>query len=878
MGNCTKGKNSKNNNTCINLSESQSSVNLKFYVKLSKVKIRELSFSSNKSPKISVSFEFPDNSITLPIQQKTEELYKWASIHDFEYEHNLDDINRHKLHITVRSNSKVICSTLIKINSIIDGPVHQNLSLISNSLIVGRISFDLEFLEETRLQISALSLYYELDEDNIGTFSSSIKFASDFIKESLHSSPNDSPSWDLDEGTVSVDFLVTMNKIRDAALQLRLYKHHKSKDELVGDCWINFTKIFAQDLSAIYRKESFFDFKSILTQQFDYDKVLRSIHAEHFKNLNEDLWLCGRKVGKVQGTLKICGMPTFVQLISGVNTENGITVQNLNIVTSNKPKKDLPKEIAEIQKLMNKLKKSVKFQSGKVGAAHERELFKYKKEIIDNLCDLLRKSAKESIMLYTFNSSKALMKSQSILIELTNYLVEYAPMVNYDIKPFYFQAIILVTNRGELDIGHLSLINTVNDILDEKKKIAVEYLKMLHGVLKLTFSRMVYKGVDSVTQEYIDKTLAISWFRIPDFRDIAKELIKKKSYFTIEEWRTTEDEEDTHSIANPLDWATFHKLVPDDFKNESFISVLNQSDWKTRLEKRGLAFFSFFHEWINHVYRQTNSHQFMWSCVPGYKFLLRVFFIEMKERNTIEYPDILVSCASKLLYDPRNFNVMVRILFNKTNIYDFHSVQEMFKVLNQLFSSYFIYKQILPSNFDIDYFVKGITICLKDENAVTIAKCLWFIYNQYHLLQGSLRKQIILEDLMKSKYKKFFYHWSKDVRNMFHHLICYRILSLKHLNFEKMQENQETNEEIQKKLDKLLSNRQKQDLRSLQQPYFDLAHEEFAKVKEGFDDWVLKLPTPGPKLYSVSDSFPYPVINPKLNFLDLAERRMEESW
>ena len=669
-----------------------------------------------------------------------------------------------------------------------------------------------------------------------------------------------------------------MNKIRDAALQLRLYKHHKSKAELVGDCWLNFTKIFAQDLTTIYRNESFLDDKSIVAQQFDYDKVLRSIHAEHFKSIAENLWLCGRKVGQVEGTLKICGMPTFVQLISGVNTENGITVQNLNIVTLNKQKKNIPREIEEIQKLTNKLKKSVKFQSGKVGAAHERELFKYKKEIIDNLCEVLRKSAKESIMLYTYNSSKALMKSQSILIELTNYLVEYAPIVNYDIKPFYFQAIILAVNRGELDIGHLSLIKTVNDILEEKKKIAVEYFKMLLGVLRLTFSRMVYKGIDSITQEFIDKTLAISWFRVPDFRDIAKELIKKKSYFTVEEWRTTEDEEDNLGIVNPLDWSSFHELVQNDFSCESFNASLNMPDWKTRLEKRGLAFFSFFHEWIDHVYRQTISHQFMWSCVTGYKMLLRVFFIEMKERNTIEYPEILVSCACKLLYDSRNFNVMVRILFNKTNIHDFHAVQEMFKVLNELFSSYFIHKQTLPSNFDIDYFVKGITICLNDENAVSIAKCLWLIYNQYHLLQGALREKIILENIIKSKYKKFFYHWSKDVRNMFHHLVCYRILSLKYLNFEKIQENLEINKKIQKKLDKFILNTSREELRSLQLPYFEIAKDEFKKVREGFEDWANKLPTPGHRLYAVSDTFPYPVINPKLNFLDLAERRMEESW
>ena len=103
-------------------------------------------------------------------------------------------------------------------------------------------------------------------------------------------------------------------------------------------------------------------------------------------------------------------------------------------------------------------------------------------------------------------------------------------------------------------------------------------------------------------------------------------------------------------------------------------------------------------------------------------------------------------------------------------------------------------------------------------------------------------------------------------------------MSLKYSNFEKLQENQEINQKVQKKLDKLLLNTKREKLRSLQVPYFDLAKEEFAKVNEGLEDWVSKLPTPGHRLYLVSGNFPFPVINPKLNFLDLAERRMEESW
>lgn len=881
MGNCAKvTKSNKNLPVTAKSFEGQPSVNLKFYVRLSKVKIRNLAFGSNKSHKISVFFALPCGSIRLPETEKSEEIYRWQSVHDFIYEASLLEINSHRLGISVHSNSKLICSTELKINSIIDGPVHQNISLVNNSLIVGRISFDLEFIEETQLMIEALSLNFELEEDKFGLFSANIKFAGESYMESKHCEISETPVWDLEEKQVNLSFCVTMNKIRDAALQLRLYKHHRTKFELIAECWISFTKIFAQDLGAIYRKESFLELRSLLTQQIDFEKVMRSMNAEHFKNISEEVWLCGRKVGKVEGLIKISGMPTFVQLISGVNTENGITMQTYNVLETNKSRKNLPKEMMLIQKLMNKLKKSVKMKADKAGAAYEREVFKYKKEIIDQLCEVLLKSAKDSIMLYTFESSKALIKSQKILIDLSNYLVEYAPMVTYDIKPYYFQAIILVISRGELDIGHLVLKKQENNNLEQKLEVAQSYYKLLYEVLKLSFSRMVFKGLDKDSQDYIDKTLAICWFRVPQFRESVIEILKKKSYYTIDEWKNNDTgyDEVTHNISNPLDWSPFHEMLPKDFNDDSFNAALMQQEWRYRLEKRGISFFTFFEQWIRHVYKQSVSQQLVWSCIPGYKVLLKVFFIEMKERATIEYPEALLNCACKLIYDPRTINVMVRILFSKTNIYDFHSVQEMFKVLNQIFTAYFTFKQVLPSNFDINFFTKGLKICLNDENALNVAKCLWFIYYQYHLLQMNMRKELVLELLIKSKYKKFFFHWSKDVRNMFHHFLCYRVLSLEYLNFEKNEENKEVDQIIHEKVEKNLSNMKAEDLRSLQAPYFGLALSEFAKVKMEYEDWAKKLPTQSNKLYLVSDTFPYPTINPKLNFIDLAERRLEEQW
>jgi hypothetical protein len=48
-------------------------------------------------------------------------------------------------------------------------------------------------------------------------------------------------------------------------------------------------------------------------------------------------------------------------------------------------------------------------------------------------------------------------------------------------------------------------------------------------------------------------------------------------------------------------------------------------------------------------------------------------------------------------------------------------------------------------------------------------------------------------------------------------------------------------------------------------------------VKE-YKNWSAQLPTTSGKRFGVTDEFPYPEINPRLNFLDLSERKLEEQW
>lgn len=876
MGNCTKlPKKILESSVVSQTLEIEDSSAIKFYVKVSKLKIHDLEPLISKSKKLSVILLLPEISFIFGEIDCIDDSYRWNDFHEFFFTANLSEIKSKKLEVQAYSDSKLVCAAEMNLKSVIDGPVHHNIRMTLNSSQVARVSFDIEILQQTTLKISAAKLMCKLGENNLGNFSTSIKFVSDLTKESCKSSISDTPSWDFQNSLdLNIELVVTMKNIRDAALQIRLYKNHKTDTELAAECWISFTKLFAENIDTLYRRHSAVGKKKRKKdEEKDFRKVFKLINRKHYKDIQEQLWLCGRKVGEVQGRIEISGMPTFVQLISGVNTENGVTVQNINILNNDTTKsKKVPNEIIEIQKLMSKLKETINVKSHRTGPMYEREVYKQKKDIIDKLCELLVQTKKDSMICFTYNSPKSLVKSQKILIELCNYLIEYAPLVNYNIKPYYFKCISLLIERGELDIGHLSI---------EPSKTALEYCEMMHEMLKLSLSRLLIKGIDKMTQKYVDKSLAISWFRIPEFRETIKELVKKKSYYSIEQWRNIEsnlDEESNHTICNPLNWDNFHSRMPKDSQSRSISKILKQESWRARIEKRGIAFFSFFEEWIEHAHKQSASQHFIWSNINGYKVLLKAFLIEMKERNITEYPEALVKCACKILYNPKMLNIMVVILFSKTNIYDVNTVQETFRVLNILFKAYYKLATKLPTTFDTAVFVLGLKICLQDEAALNVGKCLWFIYNQFHLLTGIIRKEIIYNIIASKNFKKYFFHWSKDVRSMFYHLITYRILSLKRLLFASEDDENTLNIEIIAKVKEKLKNLDEGNLKRTQSPYFYTAINEYKDVKTQYNLWKINLPRDSNKLYGCSDTFPYPALIIKVNFLDLSEKRLEEQW
>ena len=68
-----------------------------------------------------------------------------------------------------------------------------------------------------------------------------------------------------------------------------------------------------------------------------------------------------------------------------------------------------------------------------------------------------------------------------------------------------------------------------------------------------------------------------------------------------------------------------------------------------------------------------------------------------------------------------------------------------------------------------------IFINLKSNHAFGIAKSINFWYNYYDLFSNEISEKFSFT-LIKYFFFRLFLHWSYNVREIFHHLICYRIL------------------------------------------------------------------------------------------------------
>lgn len=162
--------------------------------------------------------------------------------------------------------------------------------------------------------------------------------------------------------------------------------------------------------------------------------------------------------------------------------------------------------------------------------------------------------------------------------------------------------------------------------------------------------------------------------------------------------------------------------------------ALASDKWKSRLQKRGVAFFLIVKNWAIYVKNILVNSNVSWKDVPGYKSILKAILLEMKERDIALYPEALKETTCALLYNEKLLNVFVTIVFKKTHAFDTQAVNGALELVESWFTTLYRNKSLIPPQFDFMFFFKAIQILLDLDHGMSTAKVIWLLYRILHVI------------------------------------------------------------------------------------------------------------------------------------------------
>lgn len=799
-----------------------------------------------------------------------------------------------------------LASIHIKQWDIATGPSQQNFSLCDKKgKTLGRCSFNAAVRQETLLVVRPAQLTVTLGAEKKGNYSLSVKCVTEDSQETMVLPVSDTREWAYIEGeedAPALTFPATIETLRNASMQAKLWRHKKTGEQVLSaETWLSFSHMFKQENYTMIKRDGpgYRSFSSKRGSEIDIDEVTGKMKTYTVtKRFTEKLTLCGNEVGEISGTMVLADIPLISQLISGVNTENGFLPQSSNFLenTMKTPKQNqrptMPAEVQQISSItetLNAMFASGDTREGSLFSARSSDIREHINKVKD-LCTLLRTSKKQSMVSFIYESKGDMLQAQGCFLDTGEHFLRYADIAPYAVRPFYYEGLIHVLRRGELDLGALALTEEDEKLKQKRIPNGIRYRTFLRGLLLSALGKMKLKGVDKKIQQYTEFVCAVCYFRVPEYRKVFLRSIREKPIETVSDWTYEENHEfeeiQTH-ILPMFDWQNlFYHFLPANAEEDSLLTeVLNDSVWKKRVAKRGIAYFRLLTEWATHVRRLFLDKNIPWLEIPGYSILIATFLSELKTRSMFEYTNVLGQCACSLLYNPHLLTLFVRILYQKTNVYSVEVTMEAFEMLNKWFMQLWDSNKGLPITFDEGFFIEGQRISLGNDIGTNVAKTLWFLYRNYHVLSPRTKEDLIGGILLGSLSYSLSLHWSQVVRQMYWSILFYRIISFKFLPFD-FPAGPADEEAYVKALDyanRFLTGPLVAAPMPLQ-VYQSQSRAELLVVKENYEKWLERVQLDLSSSLSKTSNygglgvFPYPELTVDNILLDRSESAIQEEW
>lgn len=277
---------------------------------------------------------------------------------------------------------------------------------------------------------------------------------------------------------------------------------------------------------------------------------------------SEDIIFNGQIIGKIEGLIEIKKIPLIKQIMCGVHTENGFDIssiylhnnlQNGGSYNKGTSHRDIPTELRtlisqknnllekffpsnlknledkqiekEAEKEIAYIAQNLNYERKRSNYNHDENLSVDPKStltILNEIRNTLKKSCKESVLIYNVIQQSDILLAQREMIDLGINLINI--LTKEDLidsrRIVVFDILILLFNRAEIDL-RLMAFEFKTDPSLEKLEVCRDFIDLLNKMLFYCLEKLAAgKSADPDTNEFVEFFLSVSYFRIPIFRKI----------------------------------------------------------------------------------------------------------------------------------------------------------------------------------------------------------------------------------------------------------------------------------------------------------------------------------------------------------------------
>ncbi|CAD8065815.1 unnamed protein product [Paramecium primaurelia] len=720
--------------------------------------------------------------------------HAWKKIVETQIQANILELHEKKLEFYLLEEKNVIATLEIPIFDIISGPIHFDYSIGK-----GRLSFDMQMAQILQIDINPIEIdcsYVESIKDKAYVFNlrlvtrkmyftspNSESFYNPAYLRGFNSSLNNflqemmfRTTWNSSSELPIFSIELPSNEMYNSSLQVCIWSINKGNEfQSPGICSI-------KSLKEKCEKEVFIDQNLFAETFIALHKLIQEDDEEDFQmyqqfktTVTKSLWCKGNKVGTIQCKFNV-KLPRFLkQKLVGIRTENGCTL-GVNICSSKSVA-----QIAEITNIFQKLYESMfKMQSLSHNDPNRTILQHQALTISQQLLIEVQKADKDTnSKLFYYKHQEDLFKAQEYFIKIAEQITKYIDKLDENLREVCYEILLVIIDRGEFRLHSLGYFEECKQLskkqLELKNTVNLHYSEFMLQTLNWVLLKVPIKTSQQNERKFMMRFLVLSFIRIYNFKDQLLKCINKPNDPQLVEWRGNEfqlEEQDVfinEQVAMIFDWQTyFYNYVTQNQQYQLSQSMYDEQ-WKLTLGKRSLIYQYFIMDYCTYIQQILQKNNIQWQHVPGYKQLLKSFLSELKLKES--YTASFFDCVMAISRNTNIINIIVMILFNKTNLYQSDQVIQVFDLLSLIINQC---PQTLTV-FDYPFFLNGIRIVLaQSEHAIAIATVLELIYTNFLKFPIEFRKAII-DLLFEPICFELFLHWSKTVRTVFMSFLLYRI-------------------------------------------------------------------------------------------------------